>query len=63
MEKSKCIRTTIILPEETFKKLKQRCLNENISMSKSFRWYLNILEKDKRSTRDILGVKEENPVI
>ena len=59
MHKTKYIRTTVNLPEDNFRKLKQRCLDENISMSKSFKWYLNILAIDKRQTKDILGVKDD----
>jgi len=59
MSKSGYVRTTLILPKDKLHELKKRCLNEKISMTQSFEWFLNKLDVDKRTTRDILGVKED----
>jgi hypothetical protein len=59
MKKEVYVKTTLNLPKDLLMKLKKRCINEEISMSKSFRWYLTILGTDKRITRDILEVKDD----
>ncbi len=54
--KRKVIRTTFNLPEELIYQLKVRCIKEKISMTNSLTWYLDLLNSDSRTTREILGL-------